>query len=79
MMLFRLWRKLVKMIFFSFESAKLVLFTCGIKNNKLVKKTFQKKKKKLKVNLCQGFPDDSSGKEPATRGGDTGDMDLIPG
>ena len=63
MILFRLWRKLVKMkFFFFFESAKLVLFTYGIKNSKLVKKDLPKKK--LKVNLCQGFPDDSSGKEP---------------
>ena len=43
MILFRLWRKLVKMIFFFFESAKPVIFIYGIKNSKLVKKTCRKK------------------------------------
>ena len=46
MMLFRLWRKLVKMVFFfPFESAKPVVFTCGIKQSKFVKKACQKKAK----------------------------------
>ena len=64
MMLFRLWRKLVKMFFFYPLKVQNRLFLhVELNRASLLKK---RAKKKLKVNLCQSFPDDSSGKEPAS-------------
>ena len=63
-MLFRLWRKLVKMFFFFPLKVQNRLFLhVELNRASLLKK---RAKKKLKVNLCQSFPDDSSGKEPAS-------------
>ena len=61
MKLFRLWRKLVKMIFFSLKVQNRLFLHVEFKTASLLKRPAEKK---LKVNLCQGFPDDSSGKEP---------------
>ena len=47
MMLFRLWRKLVKLKIFFLETAKSVLFAYAIKNNKFVKKDCLGKSLKL--------------------------------
>ena len=77
MMLFRLWRKLVKMNFFSFECAKPVLITCGIKNSKLVKKACQKKI--LRLTFARASQMILVVKNLPAPGRDTGDVDLIPG
>ena len=77
MILFRLWRKLVKMIFFFFESAKPVIFTYGIKNSKLVKKTCQKKS--LRLTFARASQMTLVVKNLRAPGGDTGDVDLTPG
>ena len=77
MILFRLWRKLGKMIFFFFESEKPVLFKCRIKTSKLVKKACQKKS--LRLTFARASQMTLVVKNLPAPGGDTGDVDLTPG
>ena len=53
----------VRWFFFSLKVKNRFFLNVELKPASLLKRHA---KKKLKVNLCQGFPDDSSGKEPAS-------------
>ena len=78
MILFRLWRKLVKMnSFFSLEMQNRFFLPVELKTASLFKKACQKKS--LKLTFANASQMTLVVKNLPAPGGDTGDVDLIPG